>query len=477
MLEALLKKRSELNDTVALVGSETNEEKRFSDLERESDLVARSLKSLGIGKGDRVAALINRPILHIELFFALRKVGASLVPMNYVLKKESLQTQIQATKPKLVIDDFFGLGMESSRLVYQADKDHGGAESFSGATAGSALEDEAMVLFTGGSTGLPKGAIIHERSIVWNSINTILSWSLSKDDIAYQPFPLYHIGGWSIFLFPLLHVGGMTVLSSKFEADAAIQALHDYRATRFVGVPTILYRMACDPKFQQVDLSHVLFGAGGGAMNEELVARFTSKNYRIFQGYGATETGPNNFYISPERFREKVGSVGKPMLYVEAKLSQEGELLIKGPHTFKGYLGLEPERAFDGEGFFHSGDLFAIDSDGDYRFVGRTKDMIKTGGENVYSSEVEEAINALPYVGESAVIGMTDQRWGEIVFAVVVLKTGAKADEEAVKSDLKQKLPSFKVPKRVVFAKELPKSELGKVQKYLLRGFYEKSVH
>jgi fatty-acyl-CoA synthase len=477
MLERLLKKRSELDDTVALIEPEANEERRFSDLERESDSVASSLKSFGIGKGDRVATLINRPIFHVELFFALRKVGASLVPLNFVLKKESLQAQIQATKPKLVIDDFFGFGIESSKVVYGASKDYGGGSSFSIATASSALEDEAMVLFTGGSTGLPKGAMIHERSIVWNSINTILSWALSKDDIAYQPFPLYHTGGWNIFLLPLFHVGGKVVLSAKFEAGTTIQALHDYHATRFVGVPTILYRIACDPKFQEVDLSHVLFGAGGGAMNEELVTRFTSKNYRIFQGYGATETGPNNFYISPERFRAKIGSVGKPMLFVEAKLSQEGELLIKGPHTFKGYLGTESKMAFDEEGFFHSGDLFAIDSEGDYRFVGRTKDMIKTGGENVYSSEVEEAINALPYVNESAVIGITDQKWGEIVLAVVVLKTGGQADEEGVKNDLKQKLPSFKVPKRVVFVKELPKSELGKVQKYLLRDLYEKSVH
>jgi fatty-acyl-CoA synthase len=339
------------------------------------------------------------------------------------------------------------------------------------------MEDEAMVLFTGGSTGIPKGAIIHERSIVWNSINTILSWGLSKDDVAYQPFPLYHIGGWNIFLLPLLHVGGKVVLSSKFEAGAAIHALHDYRITRFVGVPTILYRMATDPKFEQFDLSHVLFGAGGGAMSRELVAMFTSKNYRIFQGYGATETGPNNFYISPERFRAKVGSVGKPMLVVETKLSSDGELLVRGPHAFKGYLGGKPE-AFDREGFFHSGDLFSVDSDGDYTFVGRTKDMIKTGGENVYSSEVEEAINALPYVAESAVIGIPDKSWGEIVCAVVVLKKEAeKPSEETVRDDLKQRLTSFKVPKRVVFVKELPKSELGKVQKYMVRDLYEKSVH
>jgi fatty-acyl-CoA synthase len=476
MLETLLKKRSELDDTVAVIESETNEERRFSDLERESDSVARSLKSLGIANGDRVATLVNRPIFHIELFFALRKVGASLVPLNYVLKKESLQAQIQATKPKLVIDDFFGLGMESDKLGHPEARDYVDGPAFSSTGTSGTLEDEAMVLFTGGSTGLPKGAIIHERSIVWNSINTVLSWALSKDDVAYQPFPLYHTGGWNVFLIPLLHVGGRVVLSTKFEAGTAIQALHDYHVTRFVGVPTILYRMACDPKFRQVDLDHVLFGAGGGAMDKDLVKLFTAKNYRIFQGYGATETGPNNFYISPERFRTKVGSVGKPMLFVEAKLSREGELLIKGPHTFRGYLGLGPERAFDGEGFFHSGDLFEIDSDGDFRFVGRTKDMIKTGGENVYSSEVEEAINTLPYVGESAVIGITDQKWGEIVFAVIVLKTGAKADEEMVTSDLKQRLPSFKVPKRVVFVKELPKSELGKVQKYVLRGSYEKSV-
>ncbi len=392
------------------------------------------------------------------------------------MKRENLQAQIQATKPKLVFDDFFNFGMESGKLAYGAERGHSEGPSLSSERARSTLEDEAMVLFTGGSTGLPKGAIVHEGSIVWNSINTILSWNLSKDDIAYQPFPLYHIGGWNIFLLPLLFVGGKVVLSAKFDAGTAIQALHDYRVTRFVGVPTILYRMASDPKFEQFDLSHVLFGGGGGAMNAELVARFTSKNYRIFQGYGATETGPNNFYISPQRFREKVGSVGKPMLFVEAKLSREGELLIKGPHTFKGYLGLGPERALDEEGFFHTGDLFSVDSDGDYTFAGRTKDMIKTGGENVYSSEVEEAVNTLPYVGESAVIGITDQKWGEIVFAVIVLKPGRQADEETVRNDLKHKLSSFKVPKRVAFAKELPKSELGKVQKYLLRDLYEKSV-
>jgi len=158
------------------------------------------------------------------------------------------------------------------------------------------------------------------------------------------------------------------------------------------------------------------------------------------------------------------------------KRVRDAKFRVATLNTFKGYLGGKPE-AFDGEGYFHTGDLFVVDSEGDYTFVGRTKDMIKTGGENVYSSEVEEAINSLPYVSESAVIGVPDKSWGEIVAAVVVLKPGASTDEEKLRNDLKQKLSSFKVPKRAVFVSALPKSELGKVQKYLVKELYDKSVH
>jgi fatty-acyl-CoA synthase len=477
MLETLLKKRQDLDDTVAVIDSDSGEERKYSDLEEASSAIASHLfLDFGIHKGDRVATLIDKPILHVELFFALRKLGASLVPLNFALRKDNLESMILKTHPKLIFDDFHGLGIESNKiqtlLLTSPSKENP-------VLVTNSMDDEVLILFTGGSTGIPKGAIIHERSVVWNSINSVLSWGLTKDDIAYQPVPLYHIGGWGIFLLPLFFVGGKVVVSPRFDAERTIDVLQNYKITRFVGVPTMLYRIVTCPRFASVDLSRVSFGSGGGVLSKDIADSFISKNYRIFQGYGATETGPNNFYISPERFKNKIGSVGKPMLFVEAKLSSEGELLIKGPHTFKGYIsGSSDELSpFDEEGFFGTGDIFSIDKDGDFCFVGRKKDMIKTGGENVYSLEVEQAINSLPFISESGVIGIPDPKWGEMAVAYVVMKGQTQFDEGEIKAELRAKLASFKIPKKILAIKELPKSELGKVQKFQLKEIYEKSLH
>ncbi len=477
MLETLLKKRQDLDDTVAVIDSDSGEQRKYSELEEASSTIASHLYvDFGIERGDRVATLIDNPILHIELFFALRKLGASLVPLNFALRKENLETMTSKTNPKLIVDDFNGLGIKSNKIQTSA---LSSSSKTNPVLVTNSMDDEALVLFTGGSTGVPKGAIIHERSAVWNCINSVLSWGLSKDDIAYQPVPLYHIGGWGIFLLPIFFAGGKVVLSARFDAERTIDALHNYMITRFVGVPAMLYRIVTCQKFDTTDLSHVLFGSGGGVLSKEIVDRFISKNYRIFQGYGATETGPNNFYISPERFKSKIGSLGKPMLFVQAKLSSEGELLIKGPHTFKGYIPRSSDEGspFDEEGFFHTGDIFSTDVEGDYSFVGRKKDMIKTGGENVYSLEVEQAINSLSYISESAALGVPDLKWGEMVVSYVVMKGSIQVDEDEIKAELGEKLASFKIPKKIIAIKELPKSELGKVQKFQLKEIYEKSLH
>ena len=369
MLSTLLGRRADLGDTVALVDADSGDQLKFSDLDRQSSLIASNLASMGVGKGSRVATLMSNSLRHVEVFFAIRKLGASLVPLNFVLKKENIQSQIARTAPKLVVDDFFELGLRSEELVKEGSKGAAGPAPEGGASS----DDEAFVLFTGGSTGVPKGAVVHEGSVVWNAVNTVLSWGLTRDDVAYVPFPLYHIGGWNIFLIPLLFVGGKTVLASRFDEASSLRALNDYQVTRFVGVPAMLFRLTSSPEFDKYDLGRVVFGCGGGALAKDVAAKLISRNYSVFQGYGATETGPNNFYISPDRYREKIGSVGKPMLFVEAKLSEEGELLIRGPHIFKGYLPGEEGSAvcFDGDGFLRGGAVFTVDSEGVFSCSGR----------------------------------------------------------------------------------------------------------
>lgn len=460
---------------MALVDADAGKELAYSELDERCELTARTLSARGVKKGDRVAVLTSKPAEMVATFFATRRLGASLVPLNYLLMKDDVSGQIRRVSPRLVIDDFYDLG-EKSGVLTEGGEPAPGVPQTPPATA--SMDEEALVLFTGGSTGVPKGAMIHEGSVVWNAINSVLSWGLTSEDVSYVPFPFYHIGAWGIYVIPVLFAGGKVVVTSKFDAERAIDDMRRYQVTRFLGVPTMLYKIAATPSFDRVDLSRVDFGCGGGALGREVARRYISKGYRVWQGYGATETGPNNFAVSPEQYKKKMHSVGKPMLLVDAKLAQDGELLIRGPHTFRGYLpGEDAAKAFDESGYFHTGDVFSVDSDGDFAFVGRTKDMIKTGGENVYAAEVEQELNGLPGIYESAVIGAPDAKWGEVVVAYVVPDgKGTPLGEDGVRGALKGSLPSYKVPKKVIFVKELPRSAVGKIQKQVLRERYAKGV-
>ncbi|MGC8606719.1 MAG: class I adenylate-forming enzyme family protein [Vulcanisaeta sp.] len=467
MLESLLRHRARIEDSIAIkVG---NDSYTYSHLEALSNRIAYALSNLGVRFGDRVITLIKSPIHHVATFFALRKIGATLVPVNPRLGIDFLNFVINDVRPSLIIDDYYGKGISMDKVI--EDANHGYSYEYR-----MNLDEIAMILYTGGTTGPPKGAMVHEGSILWNAIITVISWGLTKNDCTIVSLPLYHTGGWNVLLMPLLLVGGKVVLpeTDKFDPDWTIQTLVREGCTVYMGVPTMLDSISKSPLFESMDLSHVLFINGGGPLLPNVAQRFINKGYRIFQGYGLTEAGPNNFYIAPERYRDKVMSVGKPLLFIEMKLSEEGELLIKGPHVFKGYWNRPGERPFTEDGYLRTGDLFVIDGDGDFSFLDRKKDMIKTGGENVYSTEVEVALKQLPYIDDAAVFGVPDEHWGEAVVAVVVKKPGFKVTEDDVKKDLKKVLASFKVPKRIIFVKEIPKTQIGKISKRELRERYIK---
>ncbi|MFP3310149.1 MAG: class I adenylate-forming enzyme family protein [Acidilobus sp.] len=469
MLEGVLAYRARIADSIAI--EQSSRSFTFSELEAASNYVARRLLEMGVRRGDRVVTLIRDPLSHVLTFFGVRKVGAVLVPINPRLGRSFLDFVVKDVSPVLVIDDYLASGVKSEDIVRPDARDYSFA--YEERLSLDETKEPAMILYTGGTTGLPKGAIIPESAIIWNSIITILSWGLTSRDCTVVSLPLYHTGGWNVLLLPLLLVGGRVVLpeTDKFDPDWTIRTLHDKGCTIYMGVPTMLEAISRSPLFDNVDLSNVTFISGGGPLPPSVAERFFRKGYRVFQGYGLTEAGPNNFYISPERYVKKPKSVGKPLMFVKMKLSDDGELLIRGPHVFQGYWNRPEEKPFTDDGYLRTGDIFTVDEDGDFYFLDRKKDMIKTGGENVYSTEVEEALRQLPYVEDAAVFGVPDERWGEMVVAVVVRRKKGVTEDE-VKNDLKRVLASYKVPKRVIFVREIPKTPVGKISKKELREAY-----
>lgn len=469
MLELLLKKRSGVDNTHALrdYGGRWN---TYGDLENWSNGIAAKLLEKGVGMGDRVVSLMHNNSMHVALFFATVKIGAILVPINPALNSDLISRMIEGVQPSLVIDDYGGRGEKSSIF-----------ESYAGKPfVPEYINDDnraAMILHTGGTTGDPKGAILTVKSILWNGFNTITSWNLSSRDSTLISLPLYHTGGWNILLMPFLICGARaTIGPDKFDATTALRLISSEKLTQYMAVPAMYSAMVKTKEFESFDLTHTQFISGGGGLPPATIRKIREKGIRIFQGYGLTEAGPNNFNISNETFLKKPNSVGKPNLFVEMKLKGDGELAIRGPHLFAGYWNRPDEKYLDADGFLLTGDIFEIDEDGDYSFVDRKKNMIKTGGENVYASEVESAITQLEGIQDCCVIGLPDDHWGEMVTAFLVT-TNNSLNEDSVKRELRKRLAGFKVPKRVIFIEAIPKSDIGKPLKQKLRETYETSLH
>jgi fatty-acyl-CoA synthase len=328
--------------------------------------------------------------------------------------------------------------------------------------------------------------MIPHRQILWNAINTVASWGLKEDDVSPVFTPLFHAGGLFAFLTPLLYVGGRILLFRTFDLDAIFQAILDERCTVVLGVPTIFRMIMNHPGFQAADFGHVRFFISGGApLPPELVNAWLAAKGGVFrQGYGLTEVGANCFSMTDQDSVAKLGSVGKPIFHSDMRLinpetgervpvGQEGELRISGPHVCTGYwrnpsatadaLWIDP--ADDSGPWFCTGDMARRDQDGFYYIIGRYKDMIKSGGENIYAAEVEAVFREHPAVADAALIGMPHEVWGEVGLMVVVLEADKSADEEELKGFCGQHLARYKIPKRVVFASELPYSSYGKVIK------------
>jgi len=339
------------------------------------------------------------------------------------------------------------------------------------------------LLYTSGTTGKPKGVIVPHRMVAWNAFNTALSWQLREDDVSPIFTPLYHAGGLGAFLLPIFAAGGTVVLHAGFDTSEVWRVLQQERCTVVLGVPTIWKLLLDAPEFAAADLSSVRWLISGGApLPLYLIEAYQARGVVFKQGYGLTEVGVNCFAMTAAEAEAKKGSIGKPMMFTQAKVVGEGgrdlppgevgELWLKGPHVSKGYWNnpAATSAALDSGGFFHTGDLARVDEDGFFTIAGRIKDMLISGGVNIYPAEIEAELMLHPSVADAAVVGVPDNTWGEVGVAFVVVRPSAAVSGDELSAFLGTRLARYKVPREFRFLPSLPRTPYGKVVKGELRG-------
>ena len=460
-------------------------------------------EKVGVGYRDRVAILARDGIEHLDLFYACGKLGAIHTALNWRLHWRELATLLDDTTPKALIysDDFKeaveqianreppasiqhylhieGEGIPGS-LLYETNIQSSPDTPVS--YEALEAEDIACLLFTGGTTGMPKGAQISHRQVCWNVLNTVIH-DLTHNDIYLCVFPLFHAGGLFAYVSSQVVFGNTTILTRQFESAQVLDLIQSEAVTVFAGVPTMYQLLIQAPNWESADMSSLRFCTSGGApLPVPLVEQYTrEKGIRFKQGFGMTEYGPGLFALPPEDAIRKAGSIGRPNFFVDVRVmddanqplepNQVGELVLKGPSGCSGYWN-NPEASaamIDEQGWFHTGDLVYHDEEWYFYVVERKKDMFISGGENVYPVEIENVLYKHPAVHMCAVIGVPDEKWGEVGKACVVLKPGAKVTEAELLSFLQEQMARYKVPKSVSFLENLPLSGMGKILKRELR--------
>jgi fatty-acyl-CoA synthase len=435
----------------------------YAELDARSDELAASLE-----RGSRVSTLTGNSAEHVALFFACAKAGAILHPISWRLAPAEIAYQLDDADPAvfLVEDEHRPLGegaleLASARPALELPARGGGGTP--------RPDDPLLLIYTSGTTGKPKGALLTHANCFWTNLSFDLATGLTADDVVLQVLPQFHCGGWNVQPLLAWWKGARVVIERGFDAARALELIEERRVTTLMGVPANYLFMAQEPAFAATDLSSLrLAVVGGAAMPVPLLDTWAERGVEIVQGYGLTEAAPNVLCLPPEDARRKAGSAGRPYPYVECRLSEEGELLVRGPNVFPRYWrNPEATAAAFRDGWLATGDLAERDEDGDYWIRGRLKDLVVSGGENVYPAEIEAVLNDHPGVVEAAVIGVPDERWGEVCAAFVVLRVAVGDDELA--EHCRARLARFKVPKGFHVVDELPRNSLGKVVKSELR--------
>src|SRR4051812_32343307 len=481
----------------------------YTDLDRRTDSLARALRDLGVRQGDRVAGLLVNSPAFVETMLATAKLGAVFVPINVRLAPPEVTYLLADSGADVFVYSALlapvaraALSGERVRVRTQivvegtpadgeADFDEvlgsGEPRALGADVAGG---DLSCLMYTSGTTGRPKGAMLTHDNHLWNVINALsYGRGLRETDRTVTVAPMFHIGGLGVHTLPLLYVGGTNAILPSFDPAQTLATMAGEHATVQFLVPAMWGALMQLPDFDSYDLSALELAATGGAPCPLPVLEFfQGKGVPFQEGFGMTETAPGVSILDADHVKEKAGSIGRAMFHVETRIVDEndrdvatdtvGELVVRGPNVFAGYWGM-PEataEAFRG-GWFHTGDLGRMDAEGFITLVDRKKDMIITGGENVYPIEVEQVLYRHPAVREVAVVGVPDARWGETPVAVVALMDGAELTADELLGHARGRLAHFKCPTRVEFVLELPRNATGKVLKTVLRQQHGGSEH
>jgi malonyl-CoA/methylmalonyl-CoA synthetase len=495
-LYQLIHRRAQAAPRRVAIETAAGERLSYADLDERCARLAARLARLGVGPGDRVAVQVEKSVTNLSLYLACVRRGAVYLPLNTAYTQAELDYFFGDAEPALIVCDpgrqaeISALGGAAGARVATLDgAGHGDLvealerEPPLAAIAPVADDDLAALLYTSGTTGRAKGAMLTHRNLASNALTLVDAWGFSAADVLLHVLPLYHVHGLFVACNTALFAGARLLFLPRFDAAETLEALP--RATVMMGVPTYYTRLLANDGLSAARCAGVrLFVSGSAPLLEDTFHRFEARTeHRILERYGMTETGMNT--SNPLRGERRPGSVGRALPGIELRVADEagcvlgsdeiGVLEVRGPNVFKGYWRMPEKTAeeFRADGFFITGDLARIGADGYVSIVGRAKDLIISGGLNVYPKEVERVIDELPGVVESAVIGVPHPDFGEAVAAVVVPAPGAAPEESTVIAAVRDRLAVFKVPKRVWFADSLPRNAMGKVRKDALRARHQ----
>jgi len=402
----------------------------------------------------------------LALLFAAARLGVILVPLNWRLAAaEHAAILRDCAASRLYCDASFEpharkLGVPLGDWRAKGEPQAAGAD-----------EDDLLIVYTSGTNGAPKGAVLTQRALLTNAANSVYAHALTQDDHILTALPMFHVGGLNIQTLPALLSGARLSLHQRFEPGAWLQDVASLRPTISLLVPATMAAVIGHPQWMGTDLSSLrLLNTGSMVVPVSLIAAFHARGVPVGQVYGSTETAPIATALLREDAERKLGSAGKAVPHCEVKLV-DGEIWVRGPNVMRGYWNdpAATAAALTKDGWFRTGDLARVDDEGYYWIMGRSNDLIISGGEDVYPAELENVLADCPQIAESAVLGIEDAKWGEAACAVVVRRPGARLDEAGVLALFADRLARFKHPRRVVFVDELPKNALGKVQKGELR--------